>query len=45
MKDAGNDIEMIEIPDTKHAFIIYKYRDSDEKVSKAHELIDEFLSE
>ena len=45
MKDAGNDIRMEEIPDAKHAFIVFKYLASDEKVSAVHEIIDKFLTE
>lgn len=43
MKSVGNDIEMKELPDSKHAFILFGYRDSDEVVSNTHQIIDEYL--
>ena len=43
MKSAKNDIELIELEERKHAFIVYGYRDSDEKVSEVHELIDTYI--
>lgn len=45
MKAVGNDIQMIEFPFAKHAFILFGYRDSDEMVCTAHEAIDEYLAE
>ena len=43
MYSVGNDIVMKEIPDAKHAFILFGYRDSDETVSNTHQIIDEYL--
>lgn len=43
MKAAGNDIEMIELPDAKHAFILFGYRNTDKTVSDLHEIIDNYL--
>lgn len=43
MKEAGNNIEMLELEGRKHAFIIYSYRDSDAEVSAVHEIIDRYI--
>ena len=44
MEAEGNDIELIELLERKHAFIVYGYRDSDEQVSEVHELIDTYIN-
>ena len=43
MKSVGNDIVMKELPNAKHAFILFGYRDSDEVVSNTHLIIDDYL--
>ena len=43
MLSVGNDIVMEELPNAKHAFILFGYRDSDETVSKTHQIIDKYL--
>ncbi len=43
MKSVNNDIKITELPNARHAFILFGYRDSDETVSSAHEIIDEYL--
>lgn len=45
MRTVGNDIEMRELPNAKHAFILFSYRDTDETVSKTHQIIDEYLND
>lgn len=44
MRSVGNDIEMVELPNAKHAFILFGYRDTDETVSKTHQIIDEYFN-
>ena len=43
MLSTGNDIVMKELPNAKHAFILFGYRDSDATVSATHQIIDEYL--
>ncbi len=44
MKEAGNNISMVEIPGAGHAFILFGYKSSDEEVVKALDITDEVLN-
>ena len=43
MKAAGSDVELIELDGRKHAFIVYRFRDSDEEIAAVHEMIDKYI--
>lgn len=43
MKACGNDISMIEIPDARHAFILFGYTATEEAVLNALKLTDEYF--
>ena len=44
MKQAGNNISMIEIPDAEHAFILFGYMAEEKEVIRALELTDEYFN-
>ena len=43
MKEMGNDITMLEIPDAEHAFILFGYTNSEENILKALKQTDEYF--
>ncbi|MBQ7097212.1 MAG: alpha/beta hydrolase [Clostridia bacterium] len=43
MKEAGNNISMVEIPDAGHAFILFGYKSTDEEVLEALRITDEIF--
>lgn len=43
MKDAGNNITMMEIPDAEHAFILFGYTNTEENILKALKQTDEYF--
>ncbi len=43
MKDAGNDITMVDFPDAAHAFILFGYMSEESDILKAAEITDKWL--
>ena len=43
MKKVGNNISLIEIPEARHAFILFGYTSKEEDVVKALELTDGYF--